>query len=66
MFKSFHLNNIVYYIGGIAAVVFVLSYFQPALYRIGGLLLLLLLVAILIDMLLVYSKKNGIMAERIA
>lgn len=46
--------------------VFVLSYFQPALYRIGGLLLLLLLVAILIDMLLVYSKKNGIMAERIA
>lgn len=66
MFKSFHLNNIVYYIGGAAAVVFVLSYFQPALYRIGGLLLLLLLVAILIDMLLVYSKKNGIMAERIA
>jgi len=66
VFKSFHLNNIVYYIGGIAAVVFVLSYFQPALYRIGGLLLLLLLVAILIDMLLVYSKKNGIMAERIA
>lgn len=66
MFKSFHLNNIVYYIGGAAAVVFVLSYFQPALYRIGGLLLLLLLVAILIDMLLVYSKKDGIMAERIA
>ena len=64
MFKSFHLNNIVYYIGGAAAVVFVLSYFQPALYRIGGLLLLLLLVAILIDILLVYSKKNGIMAER--
>jgi uncharacterized protein (DUF58 family) len=66
VFKSFHLNNIVYYIGGAAAVVFVLSYFQPALYRIGGLLLLLLLVAILIDMLLVYSKKNGIKAERIA
>ncbi len=65
MFKSFHLNNIVYYIGGAAAVIFVLSYFQPALYRIGGLLLLLLFVAILIDMLLVYSKKNGIVAERI-
>jgi uncharacterized protein (DUF58 family) len=65
MFKSFHLNNIVYYIGGAAAVIFVLSYFQPALYRIGGLLLVLLLSAIVIDMLLVYSRKNGITAERI-
>jgi len=65
VFKSFHLNNIVYYIGGAAAVIFVLSYFQPALYRIGGLLLVLLLSAIVIDMLLVYSRKNGITAERI-
>ena len=65
MFKSFHLNNIVYYIGGAAAVLFVLSYFQPALYRIGGLMLVLLLSAILIDVLLVYTKKKGITAERI-
>lgn len=65
MFKSFHLNNIVYYIGGAAAVLFVLSYFQPALYRIGGLVLVLLLSAILIDVLLVYTKKKGITAERI-
>lgn len=65
MFKSFYLNNIVYYIGGAAAVLFVLSYFQPALYRIGGLMLVLLLSAILIDVLLVYTKKKGITAERI-
>lgn len=44
---------------------FVLSYFQPALYRIGGLVLVLLLSAILIDVLLVYTKKKGITAERI-
>lgn len=44
---------------------FVLSYFQPALYRIGGLVLVLLLSAILIDVLLVYTKKKGITADRI-
>jgi len=46
-------------------VVFVLSYFNPALFRIGGLILLLLLVAIAIDSVLAYSKRNGIVAERI-
>ena len=65
MTKSFYLNNIVYYIAGSAAVVFVMSYFQPAMYRIGGLILLLLLIAVVIDLILVYSKKNGIQAERL-
>ena len=65
MIKSFYLNNIVYYIAGSAAVVFVISYFQPAMYRIGGLILLLLAIAVVIDALLIYSKKNGIEANRI-
>ncbi|MBI5856782.1 MAG: DUF58 domain-containing protein [Sphingobacteriales bacterium] len=65
MIKSFYLNNIVYYIAGSAAVVFVLSYFFPAWYRIGILILLLLLMAVVVDAILVYSKKNGIGAERI-
>jgi uncharacterized protein (DUF58 family) len=65
MIKSFYLNNIVYYIAGTAAVVFVLSYFFPAWYRIGSLILLLLLVSVVIDAILVYSKKKGINAERI-
>ncbi|MGZ5222285.1 MAG: DUF58 domain-containing protein [Chitinophagaceae bacterium] len=64
MLKSFYLNNIVYYIAGTASVVFVLSYFQPALFRIAVLILLLLAVAIVIDALLVYGKKRGIIAER--
>jgi uncharacterized protein (DUF58 family) len=63
--KSFYLNNIVYYIAGSAAVVFVISYFQPALFRIGGLILLLLLIAVVVDCILVYSKNKGIAAERI-
>ena len=64
MVKSFYLNNIVYHIAGTAAVFFVISYFQPALFRIGGLFLLLLGVAIFIDAIIIYSKK-GISAKRI-
>ena len=62
--KSFYLNNIVYFIAGSAAVVFVISYFVPAMFRIGGLILLLLVISILIDAILIYSKRNGMAAER--
>ena len=65
MIKSFYLNNIVYYIAGSASVVFVISYFQPALFRIGGLILVLLGMAVVVDAILVYSKKKAIAAERI-
>lgn len=64
MIKSFYLNNIVYYIAGLASVVYVLSYFEPALFRIGGMILLLLLIAVVVDTLLIYGKKNGVEAER--
>lgn len=65
MNRSFYLNKIVYYIAGAAAVLYALSYFTPSLYRIAGLTLVLLLVAIGIDFILVYSKKNGVEASRI-
>ena len=64
MIKSFYLNRIVYYIAGMAAGVFVVSYFIPQLYRIGLLILLLLALALLVDGLLVYSKRDGIKAQR--
>jgi len=62
--KSFYLNKIVYYIAGAAAVVFVLSFFFPSLFRMGGLMLLLLGVAVFIDALLIYSKSNAFEATR--
>jgi len=62
--KSFYLNKIVYYIAGVAAAIFVLSYFFPLLFRMAGLMLLLLGVAVVIDALLIYSKKNGFEATR--
>ncbi len=64
MIKSFYLNRIVYYIAGVAAGIFVVSYFVPQLYRIGMLVLLLLALALLVDGLLVYSKRDGIKAQR--
>ena len=42
-----------------------LSYFHPALYRIAGLILLLLGISIAIDFILIYSKSKGINAARI-
>jgi uncharacterized protein (DUF58 family) len=65
LLKSFHLNNIVYYIAGAASVIFVLSYFEPGLFRIATLVLLLLGIAIVVDALLVYSNRKGVHAERI-
>jgi uncharacterized protein (DUF58 family) len=65
MVKSFYLNNIVYYISGAASVIFVLSFFQPGLFRIAVLILILLAVAILLDGLLLFSKRKGLLAKRI-
>jgi uncharacterized protein (DUF58 family) len=65
LIKSFYLNNIVYYIAGSASVVFVISYFHPALFQVGGLILLCLGIAVAVDALLIYSKGNGMTAERV-
>jgi uncharacterized protein (DUF58 family) len=62
--QTFYLNRIAYYIAGAASVVFLLSFFFPSIFRIGGLIILLLLVVIFIDTLLLFSRKNGIKAER--
>jgi uncharacterized protein (DUF58 family) len=65
MVKSFFLNKIVYYITGTIAVLFVLSFWVPSLFRIANLLLLLLGIAILLDSLLLYGRKKGMSAERL-
>ena len=62
--KTFYLNKIVYYVAGLAAVLYAASYFFPAIFRIGGVVVLLLLVAIAIDALVVFSRRNGIEGSR--
>ena len=64
MLKRLYLNTIVYYIAGLAALIFVLSYFIPSLYRVGGLVLLLLLIAVAVDALLIFGKRDGMRATR--
>jgi uncharacterized protein (DUF58 family) len=64
MIKTFYLNRIVYYILGGAAVIFLLSYFLPAFFRIAVMILPLLLVVVLIDTILLYSRKQGFDAQR--
>ncbi|HYM94759.1 MAG TPA: DUF58 domain-containing protein, partial [Chitinophagaceae bacterium] len=62
--SSFYLGRIVYYIAGAAAIVFLASYFYAAFFNIGNLILILLGVAVLIDSLLIYTKKRGFAADR--
>ena len=65
MIKSFFLNKIVYYIGIAAVIIFVLSYFFPVLFQLGTIVFLLLAIAVFVDALLCYAKKDGFEAERI-
>lgn len=62
--KTFFLNRIVYYIAGLAAIIYAGSYFHMPLFRIGGLVVLLLLMAIAIDSLVLFSRREGIKAQR--
>jgi uncharacterized protein (DUF58 family) len=62
--KSFYLNNIAYYIAGIASVLYVLSYLFPVLFTIANGVLLLLFLSVVIDTILVYSRREGVLAER--
>lgn len=65
MFKSFYLDRIVYYVGFAAAAIFVLSFFFPVLFNLAIFILLFILVGVLIDTLLLYSKKQGLDAYRV-
>ena len=64
MLHSFYLNKIVYYVAGFAAVIYLVSYFFPALFKAGSLVLILLVVALLIDGLLLFNLRKGLSAKR--
>jgi uncharacterized protein (DUF58 family) len=65
MMRSFYLNRIAYYTALTASALFVISYFIPAIFTVGLVLLCFLAIAILIDSLLLYSKNKGIDAFRL-
>lgn len=63
MLQSFYIRNSFFIVGVIAATLYFISYFVPVLAQLANIILLLLLLAVLIDALLLYSKK-GIVAHR--
>lgn len=63
MLQSFYIRNSFFIVGAIAATLYFISYFVPVLYQLANIILLLLLLAVALDTLLLYSK-NGITAQR--
>jgi uncharacterized protein (DUF58 family) len=55
----------VYYIAGVAAVLFVLGFFLPVLFDLATIILALLGIAVFIDFMLLYGSRKTITAERI-
>lgn len=64
MLKSFYLQNLAYYVAGLAAILFVLSYFFPILFTLATLMLVLLAIAMLLDAILIYNQRNALLAHR--
>src|SRR5215472_8677807 len=63
--QSFYLDKVVYYIAGSSVVLYICSYFIPVLYDAASVVLLLLAIAVLIDAILLFSKKDGLAGKRI-
>lgn len=61
---SFYLNRVVYYAGFSAAALFMLSYMIPVLFTVASILLVCTAISVLLDTILLYQKKSGILASR--
>jgi len=62
---SLFINRVVYYSLFSAAALFIISYFFPPVFTIAVLLIVCTIIALLTDVVLLYSKKKGIKAKRI-
>lgn len=64
MFSSFYLTRLFYYSCFGAAGLFALSYFFPIVFTLAQVVLIFTLIAVLVDTLLLYSRKQGMSAFR--
>lgn len=62
---SFHLNRIVFYVCFSAAGLFMLSYFFPVLFTVAIVMLLFSGVCVVLDLILLYQRKDPLSAQRI-
>lgn len=63
--KQIYLNNFFFYLLAVVVLSFILSFFFPALYRASWYLLFVLAAFLVIDFLIIFLSKNGIVAQRI-
>ncbi|MCX7549611.1 DUF58 domain-containing protein [Xanthomarina sp. F2636L] len=64
LFSTLFLNKRLFYILAGIAVLFVVGFFAPIVFYISKILLFVLALLLLIDVFILYNKKNGIQAER--
>ncbi len=64
MIRSFYLQKWAYYLAGLASLVYVVSYFYPPLLVVGHGILVLGALALLMDVVLLYSRTNGLAGGR--
>ncbi|MBS1748688.1 MAG: DUF58 domain-containing protein [Bacteroidetes bacterium] len=65
LYKSFLLSRRTYSLLAAIVVCFILSFFLPALYQVSLICLILLIFTVLLDILVLYSRKTGFSAKRI-
>ncbi|MFZ1226540.1 MAG: hypothetical protein WAQ83_00960, partial [Saprospiraceae bacterium] len=63
-FKSIYISNLFFYLGSAIVFSMVLGFFFPGLIEVSWLLLIGLVLFTLVDTLLLYRLKSGIIAER--
>lgn len=65
LITSLFLNNRLFYALAIISLLFVVGFFAPLFFEISKMLLFVLCVLVLIDIIILFSKKQGVLAERI-
>lgn len=65
MHKSFYLTRNFYLAASSAVLIFIASFFIPELYSAGWIIIWLLLFALVVDSMLIYSKRHGLTARRL-
>ena len=65
LYNSLFLNNRLFYILAVISVLFVVGFFVPIFFDISKVLLFILLLLILVDIFILFNKKEGVYLERI-
>ena len=65
LYNSLFLNNRLFYILAVIAVLFVVGFFVPIFFYVSKILLLILSLLVLVDIFILFNKKDGVYVERL-